>query len=307
MYDLLDSIDSEVEVDSESDEETVTGAPEKLQLSDHLTEDLQSSDGDENDDIPLAYLASGWKPGFFSSKEDPLEQINTNSVLTPWQYFQRYLGNDFFSLGSECTAQYHLQNTGKVLNVSPTDIKKFFGLHAIMECTPFPRIHMYWNNKFKFDLVSDVLPRDKFYLLRVNFHIVDVLGVPEEIQKKNRLWKFQPMVDMVRNRYRSMERKPRSSYSIDEQMIPFLGKCPVRQFVRNKPRPMGLKNFVLATSEGKILDFEIYQGKSTPFEHKHLSLGPAVILHLVQTLPKESYIFFIDTFLRSLYWTGFFL
>lgn len=160
-----------------------------------------------------------------------------------------------------------------------------------MECTPFPRIHMYWNNKFKFDLVSDVLPRDKFYLLRVNFHIVDVLGVPEEIQKKNRLWKFQPMVDMVRNRYRSMERKPRSSYSIDEQMIPFLGKCPVRQFVRNKPRPMGLKNFVLATSEGKILDFEIYQGKSTPFEHKHLSLGPAVILHLVQTLPKESYIF----------------
>lgn len=138
MYDLLDSIDSEVEVDSESDEETVTGAPEKLQLSDHLTEDLQSSDGDENDDIPLAYLASGWKPGFFSSKEDPLEQINTNSVLTPWQYFQRYLGNDFFSLGSECTAQYHLQNTGKVLNVSPTDIKSFWftchhGMHPFSQ------------------------------------------------------------------------------------------------------------------------------------------------------------------------------
>lgn len=293
IYDLLDSIDSEIELDSESDEEIFTEAPEETELPENLAEDLQFSDSDSDDDIPLAsYLASGWKTGSFPSKEDPLEHTSTNSVLTPWQYFQKYLGDEFFSMGARHTAQYYFQKTGKVLNVSPTDIKKFFGLHAIMGCIHFPRIHMYWSSKFKFDLVSDVMPRDKFYLLRVNFHVVDVLGIPNEIQKQNRLWKFQPMIDMIRNRCRAMERKSRSSYSIDEQMIPFLGRCPVRQFVRNKPRPVGLKNFVLTTSEGKVLDFEIYQGKTTPFEHKELGLGPAVVLHLVQTLPKGSYIFF---------------
>ncbi|XP_030747111.1 piggyBac transposable element-derived protein 3-like [Sitophilus oryzae] len=136
------------------------------------------------------------------------------------------------------------------------------------------------------------MPRDMFYLLRVNFYVVDILGVPGEIQKENRLWKLQPMIDMIRNHCRSLERKPRSSYSIDEQMIPFLGRCPVRQYVRNKPRPVDLKNFVLTTSEGKILDFEIYQGKLTPFENKDLGLGASVILHLSHTLPKESYLSF---------------
>lgn len=100
------------------------------------------------------------------------------------------------------------------------------------------------------------------------------------------------MIELIRNRCRALERKPNSSFSIDEQMIPFLGRCPVKQYVRNKPRPVGLKNFVLTTSDGLILDFEIYQGVTSSFEIKKFGLGPSVILRLVQTLPAESYVFF---------------
>lgn len=94
------------------------------------------------------------------------------------------------------------------------------------------------------------------------------------------------MIDMVRNRCRELTRPEKSSFSIDEQMIPFLGRCPIRQYVQNKPRPVGLKNFVLTTSKGIVLDFEIYQGSTTPFENKDLGLGPSVVLHLVLHFAK---------------------
>ncbi|KAG5895268.1 hypothetical protein JTB14_015134 [Gonioctena quinquepunctata] len=86
--------------------------------------------------------------------------------------------------------------------------------------------------------------------------------------------------------------KEKTAFSIDEQMITFSGRYPVRQFVRNKPRPAGLKNCVVTTSDGLVLDFEIYQGDATPLKNKDLGLGPSVILRLVESLPEHSYLYF---------------
>lgn len=75
-------------------------------------------------------------------------------------------------------------------------------------------------------------------------------------------------------------------------MIPFTGRCPLRQFVRNKPRPVGLKVFVITSSSGLVLDFEIYQGHTTPLLNLELGLGPAVVMTLVKTIPQGSFVFF---------------
>lgn len=75
-------------------------------------------------------------------------------------------------------------------------------------------------------------------------------------------------------------------------MIPLSGRCTVRQYVKNKPRPVGLKNFVVTTSGGLVMDFEIYQGKTTSLVHPELGLGPSVVLRLVNSLPKNAFVYF---------------
>lgn len=73
-------------------------------------------------------------------------------------------------------------------------------------------------------------------------------------------------------------------------MIPFFGRCPVRQYVKNRPRPVGLQNFVVTTRT--VPGVEIYQGLTTNLPNRDLGLGPLVVLRLVETLPPESSVFF---------------
>lgn len=301
LFDLLDELGSDFEVDSQSDDEDpnpldVNAVPndsdEESIANDDEEENVSTSDSESN--LPLSRLQTlRWKNGNFHSKEPPSKKDDLPSdVKTPKEYFKEYLDDDFFSLAATHTAQYYLQTSGKQTHVTPEEIKKFFGMHAVMGCIHFPRIHLYWSDKYKIPLLENALPRDRFYFLRTNFHVVDNLSVSEETKRCNKLWKIQPLIDRVRNHCVGIERKEKEAYSIDEQMIPFLGRCPVRQFVRNKPRPVGLKNFVLTTSDGIVMDFEIYQGATTPLRNRELGLGPAVILRLVETLPENSYLYF---------------
>lgn len=52
------------------------------------------------------------------------------------------------------------------------------------------------------------------------------------------------------------------------------------------------KNFIITTSKGLVLDFELYQGSKIPFKIHILGLGPAVVLHLWKTIPKGSVLLF---------------
>ena len=82
-------------------------------------------------------------------------------------------------------------------------------------------------------------------------------------------------------------------------MIPFTGKVELKQYVPNKPNPDGIKNWVLASSTGLVLDFEISQGKDRllrqlDLEHRANNPGmcECVVIHLCNDLQTNSDVYF---------------
>jgi len=84
--------------------------------------------------------------------------------------------------------------------------------------------------------------RDRFLAIRTHLHFVDVTN--HLSNNKSKFWNVQPLIEVIRNACRNITRSI-GLYSINEQMVPFTGRCFYRQFVKNKPRFTGLKTLWL--------------------------------------------------------------
>ncbi|KAH7960922.1 hypothetical protein HPB49_024856 [Dermacentor silvarum] len=145
------------------------------------------------------------------------------------------------------------------------------------------------------------MPRNRFFELRSYVHFVDKLSITPNEREENRLVLVKPILTSFRNACLEL---PRSrDVSIDEQMIPFSGRCPVRQCVPSKPNPVGLKNFVMASPDGLVLDFAIYVGKGTVSveDMREFGLGGSIIKKLVATLKRDQHTFlFTDRYFTDM-------
>ena len=213
------------------------------------------------------------------------------------QFFLQYYPESFFERIAFCMNYNYQLAHHKSLNVTPDELKIFVGIVILMGNLKFPRIRMYWSGKFRVEAISQKMTRDRFFTIRSNLKFVVDSEISDEKKNKNRLWKVQPILDNFRNICLQLPRD--RNCSIDEQMIPFQGMLTLKQHVPNKPNPVGLKNFVLASSSGLILDFQIYQGATTLGEQlvAH-GLSAGIVLRLSETLPEGTYLYF-DRFFSS--------
>ncbi|KAL3218441.1 hypothetical protein MRX96_005947 [Rhipicephalus microplus] len=134
-------------------------------------------------------------------------------------------------------------------------MKKLAGIHMLMGLLGLPRAKLYWSRISAVPLVTETMTRDRFSELRGMLHFVD-LSQTTDAQTENKLFRAEPIIESFRKACLELPRP--KAVSVDEQMIPFSGRCPARQYVPSKPNPVGLKNFVLSSSDGLLLDFVIY-------------------------------------------------
>ncbi|XP_064097533.1 piggyBac transposable element-derived protein 4-like [Macrobrachium nipponense] len=168
-----------------------------------------------------------------------------------------------------------------------------------MSVIGIPRIRMYWERYTRIDLICRNMTRDRYFKIRSNLKVVDDNMITVASRKCDRLWKIRPILDSVRSRCLELPRP--GKVSVDESMIPFRGKCSLRQHVPGKPNPDGLKCFVLASPNGTVLDFEIFTGKEPLTEivrehgvlpDRNVGIGEAAVLRFVRSVDPGTIMYF---------------
>lgn len=197
---------------------------------------------------------------------------------------------------------YALQS-GEISNfkqTTPTELKTLFGLHIIMGTLKFPRVRMYWDTTLIMQLFLDSMSSDRFFQLRTNLQLVNNMDI--QLTIKTGFIKFGlyilPCVTDV-------ELPAEEELAVDEAMIPFTGRLSVKQYVKGKPTPWGIKMYMLCGKSEQAYDFILYQGASTEFQEsllKAFGQGPTVVLQLAQRIKQEmGHKIYFDNFFFSSY------
>ncbi|GBM42228.1 hypothetical protein AVEN_234959-1 [Araneus ventricosus] len=86
--------------------------------------------------------------------------------MTPLEYLKRYFPDEFFKDAAYFTNQYSIVKSGKSIKTNAQELQRFSDVNLIMGCVSFSRLKMYWQEEYKYPLVSHNLSRD-FCLLEM--------------------------------------------------------------------------------------------------------------------------------------------
>nr|CAH7742013.1 unnamed protein product [Callosobruchus chinensis] len=221
----LDKSDIENEVVGALDDEPENLLPEENEQA----EDIPQPDSDEwdsSDDELLARLVpASSKRWIRKSQFQPFQNLHAIAYdyiceKDPFEYFQKYISQQFFEKVAMFTNMKEVSTTGHSLDTSTTEVRQLFGCSMLIGIYGLPRMRMYWAENTRVPLIADHITRNRFFKLRSRLKVVDDNAVPGGIKTIDRFWKIRPLLDMVE---RGCRLNPRSSeISIDEQMIPLM-------------------------------------------------------------------------------------
>lgn len=236
-----------------------------------------------------------WKDAEF--QPEPLSMVSPSYVPVSslewdaFKYIEQYLDEEILQLIVDKTNQTSVKNSGKPL-LTLVDFKKWLGMSFVMAAVQYPQLRMYWMKKWKVPLIANTMPREKFLIIRRSLKVVYDDDISQDTQQADRLWKIRPLVDKIRSGCLKQART--EHICIDEMMIPFSGRTHLKQYVPNKPNPVGLKAFVLANPNGVVCDFEIFQGSNSFQDEKAAGFSSmeGAILCLTRSLVPGHKIYF---------------
>jgi len=107
-------------------------------------------------------------------------------IPSPSHYFNRYFSDSDFENMALYTNMYVHQNTSSwKKNTDKYEIRTCIALHILSGCLRFARISMYWDTFIGINVFINNMPRNRFYSLRSNFHVIVNMNIP--ITNKDRV------------------------------------------------------------------------------------------------------------------------
>lgn len=245
----------------------------------------------------IQWRKRGFNPEPIIFQNDTIPSITT-LIRTPYEIFTKYIPNSLIVDMAKFTNMYAVQKGTTFKHTDADEIMKLLGMHILMGVMKFPQVEMYWSNALNITSISSIMSRNRFYSLRTNLHLIDNNTIPNNCDDK--FIKVRPIIEAVRKR--CCELPVEEIVSVDEQMIPFKGHLNIKQYMKNKPKPWGIKVFVLAGKSGYPYDFIVYQGASTKIstlDKINLGYGAAIVVHLSSRLSVPGHQLFFDNYFST--------
>ncbi|GFN90198.1 PiggyBac transposable element-derived protein 4 [Plakobranchus ocellatus] len=94
---------------------------------------------------------------------------------------------------------------------------------------------------------------------------------------------------------------PEQHNGVDEIIIPFKGSSQLKQYIRGKSYPWGIKLWRRAGAPVILYDFDVYQGSNTQKGPDSIGVGCDAVLRMASDIPSGmNYLVFADNFFTSL-------
>lgn len=140
------------------------------------------------------------------------------------------------------------------------------------------------------------MPRSRFKEI-IRFLRFDNFQTRAERKAANKLAPFQEVFDLFVTNCKQCY-NPNAEMCIDEQLVPFKGRCPFRVYMKSKPDKYGIKIWALCdTKNSYACNLQIYIGKINNVPEKEQ--GKRVVKDLISHL-GAGYGFTTDNFFTSL-------
>ncbi|XP_069689776.1 piggyBac transposable element-derived protein 3-like [Periplaneta americana] len=143
--------------------------------------------------------------------------------------------------------------------ITVSELRCFFGILILSGYNTLPSKRMYWetHEDVKNTMVSNSMRRNRFLQIQRFLHFADNTAPNSE----DKVWKIRPLMDRLKKKCLT-NFVPTESLSYDESMIRYYGHHGCKQFIRSKPIRFGYKVWCLNTSDGYLVDFDLYQDKT---------------------------------------------
>ncbi|XP_026487924.2 piggyBac transposable element-derived protein 4 [Vanessa tameamea] len=126
--------------------------------------------------------------------------------------------------------------------------------------------------------------------------ILRCLHFSSEISTEDRLAKIRPIVDHFNKKMNEIY-YPGKQLSLDESMVLWRGRLQFRQYFKNKRHKYGIKLYVLAESEGTVLNFQIYGGAGD--DTSGIGHTQKIVLKLLEEKLDSGHSIYMDNYYNS--------
>lgn len=170
---------------------------------------------------------------------------------TPINYFNHYINKNIIEHMVNCINIKSVVDIGKSILVTSNEMKRFIRCNIFKLSFEYPKMRMFWAKTTWVPFINNTISRNGFFKIRGFLKVVNDNTMTNK-EKKDSLWKIRPLLEAVKASCYQLVWDVH--LSIDEQIIPFTGNTKMKQFLRGKPNPTGLKKFILANKYGLVLD-----------------------------------------------------